>query len=74
MPATLIVNPSSDASFVDFVDDVGKDAATIAELESRLRVRYPRATVRARQLSGETAPVWYIYRDGSWTDPRSERG
>lgn len=74
MPATLIVNPSSDASFVEAVEAVYRNAATIAELESLLRVRYPRATVRARQLSGETAQVWYVYRDGSWTDPRSERG
>ncbi len=74
MPATLIINPANDASFVEAVDSVYKDAATIAELESRLRVRYPHATVRARQLSGETTQVWYVYRDGSWTDPRSERG
>jgi hypothetical protein len=73
MPVRLIVNPSNDASFVESVDAVRKDAATVAELESRLRVRYPRATVRARQLSGETAQIWYVYRDGSWTDPRSER-
>jgi hypothetical protein len=74
MPATLIVNPSNDAAFVEAVEAARKDAATIIELESRLGVRYPRATVRARQLSGETAEVWYVYRDGSWTDPRSERG
>ncbi len=74
MPATLIVNPSSDASFVQLVDAVHKDAATTAELESGLRVRYPRAAVRARQLSGESTQIWYVYRDGSWTDPRSERG
>jgi hypothetical protein len=36
-------------------------------------VLYPRAAVHARDLAGELIPVWYVYRDGHWTDPRLGR-
>jgi PAS domain-containing protein len=42
--------------------------AGAADLESRLRLLFPRAVVRARGLSSEP-DVWYVYRDGAWRPP-----
>ena len=70
MSPTLIVSPSTDEIFAEYANlamDLG--ATTVADLERRLRPAYPRATVHARDLSGETAVVWYVYRDGRWTAP-----
>lgn len=36
------------------------------ELERRLRISYPRAVVRPRDLANEASIVWYVYRDGHW--------
>lgn len=35
-------------------------------LESAIRLRYPEAHVRPRNLSGELLTTWYVYRDGGW--------
>jgi len=43
----------------------GTEAPTPVALEARLRRIFPRAVVRAREISGEP-PAWYIYRDGRW--------
>jgi hypothetical protein len=59
--------PSADGSFARFV------RATLAaerpdspdELAHALRPRFPRVVVRRRALSGETATIWYVFRDGS---------
>jgi len=65
----LVVNPRTDASFVDFVHEQAGDLpdADPASLEQRLRERHPAATVHARALAGEPTTVWYVYRDGHWT-------
>ena len=39
---------------------------TPAQLQRSLRERYPRAVVRARELSSEPSEVWYVYREGRW--------
>ena len=69
MRPVLVVNPRSDASFVQFVQEEvdGLAAGDPMALESRLRERYPAVTVHARLLSSEPATVWYVYRDGHWT-------
>jgi hypothetical protein len=69
----LVVNPRSDASFVEFVQMqvAGHPDDDPADLEGRLRERHPAATVRARVLSNEPMIVWYVYRDGHWTLPDS---
>lgn len=72
MTVTLLLNPSTDHVFVDFARAEFDDSLPLAEFEERIRVRYPFAAVRMRGLSGEHAVVWYVYRDGSWTDPRPE--
>lgn len=70
MRPTLVVNPVTDRSFSTFAEhqlDVGD--VTIPDFQTRLRVRYPQAVVRARELAGEFTAIWYVYRDGHWTKP-----
>ena len=40
-----------------------------ALLEDCLRLRWPAALVRPRELEGEREEIWYVYRDGHWTRP-----
>ncbi len=70
----LVINPRSDAAFRAAVDERARGASTPAELQARLRVTYPIATVRPRELSGEPDPVWYVYRDGRWIAPGDQGG
>jgi hypothetical protein len=70
MKPTLVVNPGDDDVFVAFAQVlVDHGAASIGELEGRLRTVYPRAAVHARELEGETVVIWYLYRDGHWIEP-----
>lgn len=67
MRPTLIVNPTDDAVFADFAQTlVDHGAVSTGDLERRLREEYPRATVHARELVGESAVIWYVYREGRW--------
>jgi hypothetical protein len=73
---TLILNPADDREFRAAADDlVGNGLAEPIHLQDRLRDRWPRAVVRPRELAGEQAQIWYVYRDGHWvhsgveTDP-----
>ena len=68
MRPILILNPRSDAQFVALVSELM--AAPVSEpsgLQAGLRVRFPDAVVRRRELSSEPTEVWYVYRDGRWT-------
>ncbi len=69
MHPVLVVNPRTDASFVEFVREQidGLADNDPLDLERRLRERHPEATVHVRVLSSEPATVWYVYRDGRWT-------
>jgi hypothetical protein len=71
----LIASPRDDAAFRKFAEQlVANGVAAPATLESALRVRYPKALVRARDLAGERAVVWYVYRDGRWMRPADSQG
>ena len=63
----IITIPTDDAAFLEMVGRLAQsnDVATPQAFEVRLRRMFPRAVVRARELSGE-APAWYVYRDGGW--------
>lgn len=63
----LIINPLSDHEFVRFVRQKVSATGSPDELQALLRTQYEGAVVRKRELSGETTPVWYVFRDGSWT-------
>ena len=61
--------PASDLEFARFVRESAHRIAERGGLEAVLRVRYPRARVRANDLSGLDA-VLYAYRDGRWEPNR----
>jgi hypothetical protein len=61
------VNPRDDIEFVALVDGLALTVERPQDLQMALRQTHPRAIVRARGLSGDSAEVWYVYRDGSWT-------
>jgi hypothetical protein len=64
----LIVNPRSDIRFMQRVAELTDDAELgPTDLQARLRVEFPAAIVRPRELSSEATEVWYVYRDGRWT-------
>jgi hypothetical protein len=69
----FITIPSSDEGFREHVARIHRHHAhdSADQLQSRLRLLFPRVLVRERQLSGES-PSWYIYRDGAWAPPASE--
>jgi hypothetical protein len=74
MPPTLIVNPTDDDVFAEYAQTlVDHGAASTDELERRLREEYPRASVHARDLAGESATIWYVYREGRWIPSQSVR-
>jgi hypothetical protein len=68
----LVVNPSGDRAFADAAEAALQESDSPAELQRVLRRGYARAVVRPRELEGETAVVWYIYRDGRWIAGRGE--
>lgn len=62
----LIMNPRHDEDFVAFAQEqLAAGPETPAALEAALRVQYPRAIVRERDLATE-ATTWYVYREGRW--------
>src|SRR5215210_1561509 len=65
---SIITIPTNDLAFSQIVNRLhtSAEATTPAVLEARLRKVFPRAVVRARDLTGEP-PAWYVYRDGAWT-------
>jgi hypothetical protein len=67
----LILNPRVDLEFSAFAQSLlDGGAADPLVLEERLHERYPHAVVRARDLTWEGRPAWYVYRDGLWTPPQ----
>lgn len=67
MSPTLVLNPRRDTDFVTLAEAiVSKGIDSPGELQERLRQHYPRVVVRARELSGESFTIWYVYRDGHW--------
>jgi hypothetical protein len=72
---TLVVNPRSDTVFVALAERVVADGIPSPEdLQQRLRQEYPDAVVRARELTGESFTIWYVYRDGYWVSREQPKG
>lgn len=68
MRPIVILNPRSDARFVELVSELMAGAlGGPSELQAGLRAEFPEAIVRRRELSSESTEVWYVYRDGRWT-------
>jgi hypothetical protein len=71
MSPTLVINPHDDEIFATYAEVLVEHGAdSMDDLERRLRLIYPRATVHARELSAEPFAIWYVYRDGHWTPSR----
>ena len=66
MRKTIVCNPASDGDFRRLTEQLGRRAATPAELEFRLREQYPGARVVDGIANGFGAVRWYAYRDGRW--------
>jgi hypothetical protein len=62
---TLVTNPTDDPVFAAAAEAALEDGQTTDQLQTVLRRLYPRAVVRARDLSGDPL-VWYVYREGRW--------
>jgi hypothetical protein len=61
----VVAVPAGDAEFVRRVHDAAATRRDTASLEAQIRSWYPRARIRANELSGLDA-VLYAYRDGHW--------
>ena len=63
----IIANPLGDRGFRVMIDSfLAAGGRRPEELEAALRIRFPDALVRPRDLAGERFDVWYVYRDGHW--------
>ena len=68
---TLVLNPPDDEEFGSYAMGLVEGGVVAPEaLEDGLRRRYPAAIVRPRELAGERAEIWYVYRDGRWVRPQ----
>ena len=67
---TLVLNPPDDDAFRSLAEGLVQDGAQRpGTLQAALRGTYSHALVRPRELAGEQAHVWYVYRDGHWVRP-----
>jgi len=71
---TVVTNPADDVPFRDAAAGALQEGQTPDELQLLLRRDYPRAVVRARDLAGERAVVWYVYREGHWVARDRDEG
>ena len=64
---TLVLNPLDDDEFRGVAQKaVNAGAMVPSALQRAIRQRYPKSVVRPRDLAGERAEIWYVYRDGRW--------
>ena len=66
-PPTLVINPSEDDEFRSYAEALVENGpGEPTQFQECLRLRYPDAIVRPRELAGEQVQIWYVYRDGHW--------
>ena len=64
---TLVLNPPDDDAFRALAEGLVRGGINRSEaLQDCLREVYPLVLVRPRELAGEKAHIWYVYRDGHW--------
>ena len=72
---TLVLNPLDDGEFRSSAEQLVRNGIVEPTmLQDCLRQRWPRALVRPRELAGEQAEIWYVYRDGHWIRPGEGEG
>jgi PAS domain-containing protein len=67
----LVSLPTSDHAFAEQVAAIfeAEPPASPQAFEARLRLTYPRARVRPRDLVGEGEVAWYVFRESPYTVP-----
>ncbi|MDP8905721.1 MAG: hypothetical protein M3N29_10525 [Chloroflexota bacterium] len=63
---SVTCNPGNDTEFKHSVEHHGRTARNPADLERRLRTRYPRARVFEGISDTFGTARWYAYREGHW--------
>ncbi|HUQ77486.1 MAG TPA: hypothetical protein VM427_01270 [Patescibacteria group bacterium] len=64
---TLVLNPADDDHFRALAEGLVREGIDQpGALQDCLREAYPLVLVRRRELAGEFAHIWYVYRDGHW--------
>jgi hypothetical protein len=67
---TLVLNPPDDDAFTSLAEGLVEGGQrNPIRFQDDLRVNYPSAIVRRRELAGESVDIWYVYRDGHWVHP-----
>jgi len=67
---TLVLNPADDEEFRSAAQHLVESGfVEPLLLQDCLRLRWPRAIVRPRELAGERTQIWYVYRYGHWVHP-----
>jgi hypothetical protein len=67
---TLVLNPPDDDAFRTSAEQlIESGIVEPTMLQDCLRLWWPLALVRPRELAGEQAQIWYVYRDGHWVRP-----
>ncbi|MEX2183327.1 MAG: hypothetical protein WEC14_02695 [Chloroflexota bacterium] len=68
MRPILVINPRGDQQFTEQARVILQTGVTDPRaMQRQLRAAYPASVVRPRELSSESAVIWYVYRDGRWT-------
>ena len=62
--------PRNDIEFRDLVNRVAATSVTARELQIGLRQIHPLAVVNSSVSDNMGQPMWYVYRDGSWSKTR----
>jgi hypothetical protein len=71
---TLVLNPPDDDAFRESAEHLIETGIVEPdELQDCLREQWPRVLVRPRELAGEQAQIWYVYRDGHWVRTSGDR-
>ena len=64
---TLVLNPPDDEAFRALAEGLVRGGIDQPDaLQDCLREVYPLVRVRPRELAGEPALIWYVYREGHW--------
>ena len=75
LPPTLVLSPTDDDEFRSLaLSAIDRGSRSPPALQTVLRRIYPDAIVRPRELAGERAQVWYVYRDGRWVRAGTDSG
>lgn len=73
MRSRIVTNPASDERFTALTAELARRATSPAELAHRLRAAYPHVSAVLGVSDGMEPDPWYVYRDGRWVNPDTDR-